>query len=1282
MSDDKKLVDYLKWVTADLHRTRERLKEAEDGRQEPIAIVSMACRFPGGVRTPEQLWDLLADGRDGITGFPTDRGWETEALWGGGQASSATGEGGFVGADAFDADFFGISPREAVAMDPQQRLLLESSWEAFERGGITAASLHGTKTGVFIGSSGVDYAPVVAAAREDTEGHATTGLAASVVSGRLAYWYDLAGPAITVDTACSSSLVAIHLAAQALRTGECSLALAGGVCVLATPMGFAGFSRQGGLAPDGRCKAFAEGADGTGFSEGVGVLVLERLSAAGRNGHRVLAVVRGSAVNSDGASNGLTAPNGPSQQRVIRQALAAAGLSPADVDVIEAHGTGTALGDPIEAQALLATYGQDRPADRPALLGSAKSNLGHTQAAAGVAGVMKMVLAMQHGVVPKTLHVGEPTSHVDWAAGAVELALDTRPWPVVDRPRRSAVSSFGISGTNAHVLLEQGAEADAPADEQPTLRPDVVPWVLSAKSVAALHDQAARLRTHLRESKDSPADIGRSLAVTRSRFAHRIVLVAADRAGFEAGLDAVATGTPLAGVQTGAPGSGRTAFVFSGQGSQRLGMGRELYARFPAFAAAFDEVCERLDVREVVWGDDAERLNQTVHAQAALFAVEVALYRLVESWGLRPDQLAGHSIGEIAAAHVAGVLSLDDACALVAARGTLMQALPAGGAMVAIAAAEAEVTPLLSDGVSIAAVNGPSSVVISGVEDAVLAVAARFATTTRLRVSHAFHSSLMDPMLDDFAAVVAGLTFAEPLIPIVATSTGDLTTPDYWVRHVRETVRFADGVRALEAAGVRAFLELGPDGVLAAMIRESLTEEAVVQAVLRRDRPEETTLLCGVGALHVHGADVDWDAVFARTAARLVDLPTYPFQEKRYWPKPGAVVADADALGLTPLRHPLLGAMVSLASGEGVMFTGRLSPRTHPWLADHTLGGLMLFPATGFLELVGYAGDQLGFDRVDELVLATPLVLTDDVPVQVQVWVGAHDDPATRQVRVYARPADESDTPWTEHASGVLATGESVGDLGFTNWPPQDGVREDLTDFYSTMEYGPAFRGLRAVWRRGDETYLEVALPDEVDGAENFGIHPALLDAALQAVGFCLLDSGQLLMPFSWSGVSLHAGGASVLRVRLARTGEDSVSIVAVDAQGLPVLSVESLALRVPSGLQGPNARSAARHGLLRLDWVPAPKTTAAGPVPFAVLGSTAYGAGTRIGSLSETGGDLPVVVPIHGDPDLETPAAVRAVTSRTLALLQEWLNRDPAAVPLVFVTSNAISADDDHVRD
>jgi acyl transferase domain-containing protein len=892
MSEEARLRDFLKKATAELYQMRDRLRDAEDKLAEPIAIIGMGCRFPGGVNSPEALWEFVTAGRDAISEFPEDRGWadvfdpDPEAA-----GKSYTRHGGFLDAAAdFDAAFFGISPREALAMDPQQRLLLEVSWEALEAAGIPADTLRGSQAGVFTGVMYHDYLARLREIPAELEGLLGTGGAGSVASGRVSYTFGFEGPAVTVDTACSSSLVALHLACQSLRLGECSLALAGGVTVMAGPAPFVEFSRQRGLSVDGRCRSFASAADGVGWSEGVGVLVLQRLSDARRLGHPVVAVVRGSAVNQDGASNGLTAPHGPSQERVIRQALANARLSTTDIDVVEAHGTGTGLGDPIEAQALLATYGQNR--EHPVLLGSVKSNLGHTQAAAGVAGVIKMAHALRHALAPGTLHVDSPSEHVDWSAGAVSLVTENSPWPETGRARRAAVSSFGISGTNAHVILEQPPvdnsgqdDLGAPKLSVPASSMDVggpeatpgTPWVLSAKSPEALRAQASRLITQ--SGEDRPQDIAYSLLTTRTLFRHRAVVIADDHAGFVRGLNAVVNDEAGPGVATGLAVGGKTAFVFSGQGAQRAAMGRQLHARFPVFAKAFDDLCEHLSVghslRDIVFKGGP--LEQTGYAQPALFAIEVALYRLFEDWGIRPDYVTGHSIGELAAAHVAGALSVEDACRFVAARAALTQSLPAGGAMVSLRASEEDLAQLPS-GVAIAAINGPNSLVLSGDESAVLKYGGR-----RLKVSHAFHSAHMEPMLDDLAEIVRSLKFGKLSVPMVSTLTGkavtreDLSEPEYWTRQAREPVRFADCVGFLSSEGVRCFLELGPDAVLVPMIQDCVTEPVLTVPAMRRDRPEEATVTTALAAMYLHRPDR------VNVQGKRVPLPTYSFQHKRYW---------------------------------------------------------------------------------------------------------------------------------------------------------------------------------------------------------------------------------------------------------------------------------------------------------------------------------------------------------------------------------------------------------------
>ncbi|WP_369172895.1 SDR family NAD(P)-dependent oxidoreductase [Streptomyces sp. R28] len=1402
---DDKAREYLKRLTAELVGTRERLKAVEDAAREPIAIVSMGCRFPGGVTSPEDLWRLLESGTDAVSGLPDDRGWDLEALYDPDPASTGTSyarEGGFLDDCAgFDPEFFGISPREALAMDPQQRLLLETSWEALERAGIDPTTVRDSRTGVYAGVMYDDYGARLlhqprSGAPADLEGYLVNGSAGSVASGRLSYALGLRGPAVTIDTACSSSLVALHLAAQALRLRECDLALAGGATVLSTPTMFIDFSRQRGLAADGRCKAFADAADGTGFGEGAGMVLLQRLSDARRDGRPVLAVIRGSAVNQDGAGNGLTAPNGLAQQRVVRAALDNAGLGPDQVDVVEAHGTGTRLGDPIEAQALLATYGRGRPADRPLWLGSLKSNIGHTQAAAGVAGVIKTVMAMRHAVLPQTLHVDAPSSHVDWSSGAVELLTGRRPWPrrADGEPLRAGVSSFGASGTNAHLILESAPEpADALAARPADFRTAPVMWTLSGRTRDALRDQAARLHTHLSGlAAAAPDAVASALAHRRTAFRHRAVVVGEDRATLLHGLRALADGPTEPGVRLvvgEAGGECRTAFLFSGQGSQRPGMGRELYARFPAFARALDDICAEMDrhlerpLRAVMFGEpgpvprldavtetetevdtevgtgtgtevgteadtelgteavsgldrgvgEAGLLDRTEYTQPALFALEVALFRLLtETWGVRPDAVMGHSVGEIAAAHVAGILDLTDACALVAARGRLMQRLPQGGAMAAVAASEAEMTPCLAGRdaqLALAAVNGPGSVVVSGDERAVLELVelwrSRGRDTKRLTVSHAFHSPHMDGMLTQFEQVARALSYRRPTLPVMSNLTmengtaADPCTPDHWVRHVREPVRFLDGMRALRADGIDTFLELGPDAVLTAMARTCLDEEGtptttapLTVPVLRRGHAETDSLTRAVAEAYVHGVPVTLAAADDRPGG-VVDrvaagLPTYPFQRQRYWLDSSAV-PDPRSMGLDESPHPLLSAAAVLPEGRGTVWTGRLSTRSHPWLAEHTVRGQVVVPATALLELAQYAADTSPVpapadstdstgNTVVELTLEAPMVLPPDAAVRLRVVLGTPDEHGNRALRIHSDQAHADaagDDGWVRHASGTVGLAEpSTARPGpDSTWPPEDAEPLDVATEYERFAdagigYGPAFRGLCAAWRRGSEVFAEVRLPGaHADGTGRYAVHPALLDAALHATARGLgLEHG--LVPFSWSGARLSGSSADTLRVRIApapgAAGPETVTLTAVDPDGHLVFTVDSLALR-RTDTERLAAAGAAHLPLHRQHWTALseqPATTPAGPEEETrVRWADTTDEALFDKAAEESGRDgLPLLVELGGTPGPE-PYAARDTVLRALTLVQRWVTDERhSGTRLTFVTHRAVATGDGHI--
>ncbi|MDT3398035.1 SDR family NAD(P)-dependent oxidoreductase [Streptomyces sp. B1866] len=1330
--NEEKLLAYLKRATGDLRQAQRRLREVEAAATEPIAIAGMACRYPGGVESPEDLWDLVAESRDAVGEFPTDRGWDNEGRYDPDPTrpgrSYVRGGAFLKDATRFDAGFFGISPREALAMDPQQRLLLEGAWELFERAGLDPKSLKGSPTGTFVGFSSMDYGWELPRIPENIEGYYGTGNFASVMSGRISYTFGLEGPAVTVDAACSSSLVAVHLAAQALRAGECTLAVAGGVTVMSTDIGYPEMSRQRALSPDGRCRAFAASADGFGPAEGMGLVLLEKLSDAHRNGHRVLAVVRGSAVNQDGASNGLTAPNGPSQERVIRAALRSAKVSADQIDVVEAHGTGTNLGDPIEAHALLAVYGQRRPADRPLWLGSVKSNMGHTSAAAGVAGIIKMVQAMRNGLLPRTLHVDEPTPHVDWSSGAVRLLTEPVEWPGGDRARRAGVSAFGISGTNTHVILEEApaepeAEAEAPAEagQAPAtgLTGAVVPWVVSGRSEAALRAQGQRLAAFAGGVTDlALPDVGYSLATTRAALEHRGVVLAADREGALAGLAALAAGESAAGVLRGVAAvddagtglTGQVVFVFPGQGSQWRGMAAGLLQASPVFAARLAECDAALrpyvdwSVLDVVRGDDdGSWLEDVVAVQSSLWAVMVSLAAVWRAAGVEPAAVVGHSQGEIAAAAVAGALSLQDAAKVVALRAkAIAEGLSGRGGMVSVPLPADAVRERLApwdERISVASVNGSSSTVVAGevaaLDELLAACEADGVRAKRIAVDYASHSAQVEAIREQVLGALQGIQPRAGDIPFYSTVTGGVLDTsgldaEYWYTNLRQEVRFHETVRALLDDGFGFFVESSAHPVLTVGLAETFEaagSDAVALGTLRREEGGPERFLASLAEGYVRGLPVGWEQVLAGTGARRVDLPTYAFQRERYWLEAGAAAAaDPAQLGLGATGHPLLGAAVEVAADGGLLLTGRLAPAAQPWLADHAAWGTVLADATTWAELAWAAAREAGGGQVAELTVTAPLALPERSAALVQVSVGAPGEDGRRSLRVHARPQDAADAPWTLHASGVLAPAADGPEAPPAAWPPAGAQPVAVDGFYERAAaaghgYGPAYQGLRAAWRAGEETYAEVALDDEqAADAGRFGLHPALLDAALHPALLDRLGDGRVWLPGTVAGAALHAVGATGLRVRLRPAGEDAVAVTAWDPSGAPVASLASVTHRPLTAQQVRAAGDTARDALFRLAWTPLPLP--AGPADtsdWSVLDPDDLKLAAAL-DLAPAGPGQPGPVLVSYGPAVDAGTGladrVRAAVLGALPLLRDRQTGEPTG-PLVVVTRGAVAARD-----
>nr|MDT0660556.1 type I polyketide synthase [Micromonospora sp. DSM 115978] len=1385
MADNEaKLLDYLKRVTADLRRTQRRLRDVEDAWHEPIAIIGMACRLPGDVRSPEDLWEVVAEGRDVIAELPADRGWDLANLFHPDPDHPGTTyvrEGGFIrNAGEFDAAFFGIGPAEALGMAPQQRLALETSWEAIERAGIDPRSLRSGSVGVLLGCDGLDYCLGAAEVPEGTAGYFTIGNSASVTSGRVSYALGLEGPAVTIDTACSSSLVAIHLACDSLRRRECTLALAGGVYVMSSPAPLIGFSELRGLAPDGRSKPFSANADGMTLAEGAGVLVLQPLSDAVRDGRRVLAVVRGSAVNQDGASNGLTAPNGPSQERVIRQALANARVPASEVDVVEAHGTGTPLGDPIEAGALVAAYGEGRPAERPLWLGSVKSNIGHTQITAGVAGVIKMVMALRHRVLPATLHADELSPHIDWANGRLSLLTEQRSWPRDGRPRRAGVSAFGFSGTNAHLILEEapprpdphpptpepgpeaepkpkpkpgpgstpGSETDSAPESEPAPAPvpvagsepvpvpvpvagsepapvavagpgldgglGLLPWVISARGETALKAQAAQLADHADTHPTlSPTDIGYSLITTRTTFENRAVILGQTRDQLITATRALATGTPHPHVITGTATttSNGPVFVYPGQGSQWTGMALQLLNTNPTFATTITQ-CEQALAPHVTWSltdilhhQNDTTLNHVDIIQPTLWAIMIALTAVWAHHGVTPAAVIGHSQGEIAAAHIAGALTLQQSAHLITTRSQALRQLTNHGAMAALHTTPDHTTQLITNtpDITIAAINSPTSTVISGPPDQITTAinnAHHHGIRTHLiNVNYASHHPHIDHITPHLTHTLTPLTPTPTHTPFYSTTTGQPTpgtnlTPTYWTTNLRQPVQFADTIHTLLNHGYRTFIETSPHPVLTPAITETIhttnTTGTTTINTLRRHHNDTHQLTHNLAHAHTTGTTINWTTHYpTNPPPHHTPLPTYPFQHHHYWLDREPVTTDARGLGLSPTGHPLLGAVVELAHGDAYLMTGRLPGPAGSWLDDHRASGTPLVPGSVLVEWVLRAADEVGCVAIENLVLQEPLVLPRSVARRVQVVVGNADASGHRDVQIHSRPDNDTTGDWVCHASGTLGSGAGQNLVTRQEvWPPAGAVPIDVDRLYERAaeagyEYGPAFRGVRAVWRHGTDLLAEVNLPEAAGDVRGFGIHPALLDAALHpallAVGSN--EAGEadgIWLPFAWNGVTLHANEARTVRVRLspAEGGSDhAVRLLVTDPDGGPVLALEHLQLRQAAADRLHAAGNAESGGLFTLDWVRLPSVTASarrvilGPVPLGqAVVTTALAASAPANSVMLA--EVPGAEDGHDDAE-----RAREAVRRVSELARAWLSEPRLdEIRLAFVTRQGLS--------